>query len=840
MFRVRDISIKRKLMLIIMTGSTAALLLIAGGFATYEFFTRRDALIHDLSGLADIIGDRSTAALTFDNHSDAEETLRALSARKNIRAAALYDQKGRLFAQYPNQHSGPGLFPESPEANTERFAQDQFVIFRQIRLNGEVIGTVYLNSDLQESRERMLNYAGVALLMLLASLGATYILSSRLQRIISRPISHLAAIARGVSEEKDYSVRAIKHGHDELGQLIDGFNEMLGQIQQRDAALQESHAVLEKRVAERTQHLQEEILERRRAENALLQQFTRISLLNQTTRTISERQDLESILHVVLRLLQDHLGLDLGSVALFDEPADTLNLAAQRVKNPLLSAKLSFREGAVMPMADAGLSLCKEGQTVYLADTLKAPSLLAEQLAGAGLRCAVVVPLLVDHKLFGIVLAARLQPDSFTSGDSEFLRMLSEHVALAAHQAQLHSELERAYNELRQTQQTVMQQERLKALGQMASGIAHDINNALSPVVGFSELLMRGETTLTENGRKHLRYIRTAGEDIAHIVARLREFYRRREDTESLQKINLNTLGEQVIDMTRPRWRDIPQSRGITVETVGDFTPNVPDMIGIESEVREALTNLVLNAVDALPNGGKITLRTRVFERDICPGSDQYPTQIVVEVSDTGIGMSEETRTRCLEPFFSTKGKRGTGLGLAMVYGVMERHEGRIEIASEPGRGTTFRLFFPVRNKTHGVNDSQADDPAPTPLQILCIDDEPLLRDLLKEMLERDGHAVEVCDGGQSGLDTFRQARLQGKPFDVVITDLGMPYVDGRQVAKVLKQESPGTPIVMLTGWGAFMKDDTAAPVQVDSVLSKPPRSKELRETLCRLASAHC
>lgn len=825
-------------MLIIMTSSTAALLLVAGGFANYEFFTRRDAMVSDLSALADIIGNRSTAALTFDNHTDAEETLSALSVRKNIRAAALYDQKGRLFAQYPNRPLEPELFPDAPEGNGMRFEKDRFVIFRQIRLQGEVIGTVYLNSDLQESRERMRNYAGMALLMLLASLGATYLLSSRLQRIISRPISHLAAIARGVSGEKDYSVRATKHGNDELGQLIDGFNEMLGQIQQRDAALLESNTALEKRVAERTQHLQEEITERRRAESALKQQFARISLLNQTTRTISERQDLESILHVVLRLLQDHLGLDLGSVALFDEQADTLNLAAQRLKNPLLSAKLNFREGTVMPMAHTGLSLCKEGQTVYLADTLKVPSLLAEHLAGAGLRCAVVVPLLVDHKLFGIVLAARLQPDSFGSGDSEFLRMLSEHVALAAHQARLHSELERAYNELRQTQQTVMQQERLKALGQMASGIAHDINNALSPVVGFSELLMRGEKTLTENGRKHLRYIRTAGEDIAHIVARLREFYRRREDTESLQKINLNTLAEQVIDMTRPRWRDIPQSRGITVETVGDFTAAVPDLIGIESEVREALTNLVLNAVDALPNGGKITLRTRVFERDLCPGSDKYPTQVVVEVSDTGIGMNEETRTRCLEPFFSTKGKRGTGLGLAMVYGVMERHEGRIEIASEPDKGTTFRLFFPVRNQTHGVADSQTDDTPASPLQILCIDDEPLLRDLLKEMLERDGHAVEVCDGGQSGLDTFRQARQQGRPFDVVITDLGMPYVDGRQVAKTLKEESPVTPIIMLTGWGAFMKDDTTAPVQVDSVLSKPPRSKELRETLGRLASA--
>ena len=839
MFRVRDISIKRKLMLIIMTGSAAALLLVAGGFATYEFFTRREAMIRDLSGLADIIGDRSTAALTFDNHTDAEETLRALSARKNIRAAALYDQKGRLFAQYPNRHIEAGLFPEAPEGNGLRFEKNNFVVFRQIRLKGEVIGTVYLNSDLQESRERMLNYAGMALLMLLASLAATYILSSRLQRIISRPISHLAAIARGVSEEKDYSVRAIKHGHDELGQLIDGFNEMLGQIQQRDAALQESHTVLEKRVAERTQHLQEEITERRRAEKALQQQFVRISLLNQTTRTIAERQDLESILHVVLRLLEDHLSLDLGGVALFDEQADSLNLAALRVKNPLLSAKLGFREGTVMPMPDTGLHLCREGQTVYVSDTLKSPSVLAEQLAGAGLRCAVVVPLLVDHKLFGVVLAARLQPESFSSGDSEFLRTLSEHVALAAHQAQLHSELERAYNELRQTQQTVMQQERLKALGQMASGIAHDINNALSPVVGFSELLMRGEKTLTENGKKHLRYIRTAGEDIAHIVARLREFYRRREDTESLQKINLNTLSEQVIDMTRPRWRDIPQSRGITVETVGDFTSSVPDLIGIESEVREALTNLVLNAVDALPNGGKITLRTRVFERDICPGSDNYPTQVVVEVSDTGIGMNEETRKRCLEPFFSTKGKRGTGLGLAMVYGVMERHEGRIEIASELGKGTTFRLFFPVRNEAKTANESPDADTPSKPLQILCIDDEPLLRDLLKEMLERDGHEVKVCDGGQSGLDAFRDARQRGEPFDIVITDLGMPYIDGRQVARVLKQESPGTPIVMLTGWGAFMKDDTTAPVQVDSVLSKPPRSKELRETLCRLATAH-
>jgi CheY-like chemotaxis protein len=247
------------------------------------------------------------------------------------------------------------------------------------------------------------------------------------------------------------------------------------------------------------------------------------------------------------------------------------------------------------------------------------------------------------------------------------------------------------------------------------------------------------------------------------------------------------------------------------------------------------MTNLVINAVDALPKGGTITLRTRVTKGDVHNLSGAYDTHVVIEVSDTGVGMNEETRKRCLEPFFSTKGRRGTGLGLAMVYGVMQRHEGNIEIDSELGKGTTFRLVFPVRKNIGKAKHAEQTGPPIRPLNILCIDDEPLLRDLLKEMLERDGHTVEVSDSGQTGLDAFRYAREVGRPFDVVITDLGMPYIDGRQVTKTIKHESPGTPVVMLTGWGAFMKEDDSAPDELDALLSKPPRSKELRETLSRL-----
>ena len=440
---------------------------------------------------------------------------------------------------------------------------------------------------------------------------------------------------------------------------------------------------------------------------------------------------------------------------------------------------------------------------------------------------------MVEEKFFGLHVSARLKEDDFTSGDGEFLRMLSEHVALAAHQAELLQNLETAYNELRQTQATVLQQERLKALGQMASGIAHDVNNALTPVVGFTDLILQNNFGLNEAGKKYLKHVRTAGEDIAHIVARLREFYRTRDDAESLQRLNLNTLAEQVVEMTRPRWRDIPQANGITIEVQTELATGVPALVGIESEVREALTNLVLNAVDAMPDGGKITLNTRVESHP--DGENGSRQSVIVGVGDTGTGMSEETRKRCLEPFFSTKGKRGTGLGLAMVYGVMERHEGGIEIQSELGKGTTFFLRFPVRTKVcRDEGDGEGKKIDIQPMRILCIDDEPLVRDLIREMLERDGHEVVAADGGQSGLAEFRLAIERKRAFDIVITDLGMPYVDGRQVTRAVKQESPQTPVIMLTGWGAFMKEEGSAPQLVDIIISKPPRSQALREVLSR------
>jgi signal transduction histidine kinase/CheY-like chemotaxis protein len=612
-----------------------------------------------------------------------------------------------------------------------------------------------------------------------------------------------------------------------------GFNQVLGQIQQRDTELQLANDKLETRVAERTRDLRDEIIERRRAESALKQQFARISLLNQITQAIAARQNTDNILSVVLRQLEEHMGLDLGLVLLFDARERTLNVTALRVKNPALAVRLNLPPGGSLALAQTGFQLCEQGHTVYCDDTFKDSAPLMVKLAVSGWRSAAAVPLMVDDKLFGVLLSARVRPEGFSSGDCEFLRMLSEHVALAAHQSRLYQDLAKAYHELRQTQATVLRQERLKALGMMASGIAHDVNNALSPIVGFAELIQNMEANLCDDSKRYLHYIRTAGRDIAHIVTRLREFYCQREEGESLQDLNLNILLEQVVDMMRPRWRDMPQANGVTIEMDTALDPGVPWLAGMESEVREAFTNLVLNAVDAMPAGGKITLRTSVRRSENKDGRPDS-TCVCVDIIDTGTGMTEETRKRCLEPFFSTKGKRGTGLGLAMVYGVMERHEGSLEIQSEPGKGSTFRLIFPVRSG-RGVREEVGEAVAPSEsLRILCIDDEPLLRELIMELLKRDGHEAEVSGGGQAGLDEFRQAREAGRPYDVVITDLGMPYLDGRQVARMIKKESPETGVIMLTGWGVFTNEPEDAPTPVDGILSKPPNSRCLREMLSR------
>jgi CheY-like chemotaxis protein len=212
---------------------------------------------------------------------------------------------------------------------------------------------------------------------------------------------------------------------------------------------------------------------------------------------------------------------------------------------------------------------------------------------------------------------------------------------------------------------------------------------------------------------------------------------------------------------------------------------------------------------------------------------------VTVEVTDTGIGMSDETRRRCLEPFFTTKGERGTGLGLAMVYGMIQRHSAQFEIESAVGKGTTMQISFPAYSHT-----SLSTVRMPQPqfvvrrLRVLIVDDDPIIIKALEDALAGDGHVTVAANGGQAALDTFAAAHGTENAFTLVISDLGMPNVDGRRVAAGVKHLSPGTPMIMLTGWGTRMIDENDIPAHVDRVLSKPPRLQELRDAIRELVAA--
>jgi signal transduction histidine kinase/CheY-like chemotaxis protein len=565
----------------------------------------------------------------------------------------------------------------------------------------------------------------------------------------------------------------------------------------------------------------DDITERRLAQRRQQEQLERMQLLHQITRGIGERQDLRSIFTVVLRALETRMPIDFGCL-LLNEDGQVLRVSCAGEGSAALAATLSLHDGADIAVSDSGLSRCLLGHLLHEPTLAAAASELPRRLAGAGLGSMVAAPLLVESKVFGVLVAAR-RSEGFSSGECEFLRQLSEHVALAAHQAQLYTALQSAYQDLRQTQQAALQQERLRALGQMASGIAHDINNAISPIALYTDSLLERETQLGEAARSQLMTIQRAIHDVAATVARMREFYRVREPQLQHAPVHLNALVQQVAELTRPRWSALPQQRGITIELRQELHPALPPIEGAENEIREALTNLVFNAVDAMPQGGVLAMRTMALPDG----------RIAVEVQDTGIGMDEDSRRRCLEPFFTTKGERGTGLGLAMVYGMAQRHGAQIDIRSTPGVGTCVQLAFNVAQAVQAAPDPQPVI-APTGLRILLVDDDPVLLRSLRDILEQDGHEVAAASGGQQGIDMARAAIEQGRPFAVTITDLGMPHVDGRQVARAVKALAPRMPVIMLTGWGQRLISEGDVPPEVDTVLSKPPRVRELREALAR------
>lgn len=427
------------------------------------------------------------------------------------------------------------------------------------------------------------------------------------------------------------------------------------------------------------------------------------------------------------------------------------------------------------------------------------------------------VPMAAGDTVLGVVALASAAR-AFTADDERLLTNIAQLAALALRSARLFEERDTAYSELAAAQDQLVRTEKLRALGEMASGVAHDFNNVLAAILGRAQLMMNH--LRDPRLREWAALIDRAAQDGAQTVRRLQEFTRLRRDQPVLA-VDLNDVVRGALEMTQSRWRDEPASRNVAVE-LRTALPPVPPIAGDPAELREAMTNVILNAVDAMPSGGVLALTTA-----------KVGDAVEVTISDTGIGMPESVKAKIFDPFFTTKGPRGTGLGLSMTYGILVRHDAQVTVESEPGRGSTFRLRFPTGDAASAAATAASVPGLPNVASRRClvVDDDQLVASTLSDILTGAGHTVVVFTDPATAI-----ARAQAERFDVVFTDLAMPGITGWQVARAVKTVSPNTAVLLMTGYGVELSPDERDGRCVDMVLPKPMGVHAILQAIARVA----
>lgn len=373
----------------------------------------------------------------------------------------------------------------------------------------------------------------------------------------------------------------------------------------------------------------------------------------------------------------------------------------------------------------------------------------------------------------------------------------------------------RDITEQKQQRQRAAQADKLRALGQLASGVAHDFNNALAAILGRTQLMNR--QVVDGKIKRNLDIIQTAAEDAAATVRRIQTFARQTSDKQ-FETLNVPSLLRDSIEITRTRWENEALMRGLNIEVELKANSDLYTE-GQASELREVFINLIVNAVDAMPKGGRIVI-----------SSEERDGRIVLQFKDSGTGMSDEIRERIFEPFYTTKGMQGTGLGLAVSYGIIERHNGSISVTSEFGSGTTFEIDLPMVEYAESAISEIPKFIEIPPLNVLVIDDEDFVRDTLADMIEALGHTVVAVDGGTNAFDEMSKQR-----FDLVFTDLSMPEMDGWEVAHFIRNNWNDTNIVMVTGYGAGVQSPMGGQNLIDGVIGKPFDFDQVSETIAHV-----
>jgi len=715
-------------------------LLIAGiaFIARDRHSTKRD-MLQELAVLTRIIADRSTAAISFDDRRQAKENLAALAVKPSIKTACIIrPTDSDYFACYSRdsdqcETNWPATMPTG--LTPEQLFQGSDLLFSQpIILDGQLLGTVRIRFDLAEITTRMHQQMYTALVIIgLAGLCALLV-SGRLQRIISVPLSRLAETADRIARENDYSIRAeLAPSDDEIGHLVEAFNSMLTRIEQRDRDLRQS----EKRF------------------RTLLDQAGDAFFLLDTDGAIVD----------VNQRACENLGY--SSTELLN-----MNWAA-------IDAETGNQH------REHFTSSLQHGQPITFECTIRRR----------------------DQSVFPVeVRLGRLE-----MGDKPYLLGLARDITT---RKLVEEEKEKLESRLRQAQ-------KMEAIGTLAGGIAHDFNNILTGIIGFTELVLSGASK-GEEAKDDLRQVLGAGHRAKDLVRQILTFSRKHE--QQLGPVSIQQLLKETTKMLRAT---IPT----TIEIRQHIDMQTGSIISDQTQIHQLLLNLCTNAAHAMEKKGgvlEISLQEICLHGHSLHGDPTTPPQRYARltVADTGAGMDQATMERMYEPYFTTKevGK-GSGMGLAMVHGIVKNLGGLIHVDSQPGVGTTFQVYLPIHEQQVPTLEVKIEPPPPGRGRILLVDDEQPIIIFVKRWLDNLGYQVTGLTDSVEALQRFKQAP---EAFDLVISDQTMPHLPGVELAKELLRIKKELPIILCTGYSSTLSNEMATAIGVRALLMKPLDCNEL------------
>ena len=547
---------------------------------------------------------------------------------------------------------------------------------------------------------------------------------------------------------------------------------------------------------------------------ALEARVNQLALVDDLSRTVTASLDQHTALNTIVMQVPRVVPCQRMSLSSYDSTKHTFTIRALWLADEQTQLGIGYTNE--IGDTEAGVAL-RTGRTHYVYDLFESRYPFSIQLVEEGMRSTVHVPIMAPEGCLGMLTLSRTTPRAFSANDLALLGSLAPHIATAFKNADLYTQAQQAYAELAAAQERNVQAEKLRAIGELASGVAHDFNNLLAIILGHTELIKQPDALHFE--RSH-RAIVQAAKDGAQTVRRIQEFVRARPEHHTTP-VDLAELADDVMQLTKPRWRTAMLEKGITIN-LQPCLETVPPILGDAAELREVVTNLILNAVDAMTHDGILTVATGVTGDSVW-----------LDVGDTGMGIALDVRERIFEPFFTTKAQRGTGMGLAVSRSIARRHEGDLTVESAPNAGSRFRLTLPLPTTAVPplANELAQANVALRPLRVLLVEDDHEVRNTLAQLLMLDGHSVDRAADGMEALALF-----QPGVYDAVCSDLGMPGMNGWELLAQLRAREPALVTILLSGWGAQIDRAEARARGADFIVAKPIDLEELHNALVAAA----